>query len=283
MTQARPTGYPEWASGLSATNIAEPTTAQKQQGWNVNQIPPSSYQNWLDSLTYGWTKYLDDSLLGPGFNVRDDLTGRLPDESKWFIVGYSNISRIVTGGQADDSTGGAFGAMIFIAANTASGLQTTYETPQLPLSTGMWKLESRLRTPYFSGGTSGFQNVILNGIQANGVGSIEGIVANGTTFAGRWAFLFAVATGLGGLQIVDSGLRPSPSAYERLVIERVGDRVLMAIIGPTGVGATSVFSTPAGVNFGSAKVQFGVLYGQSGSPTLGAVFDYMNVQAQTGR
>ncbi len=53
----RPTSYPEWAS--NATNVAYPTTNERAVGWAENEIPPSSYFNWQQSLYYRWIEYLD--------------------------------------------------------------------------------------------------------------------------------------------------------------------------------------------------------------------------------
>lgn len=53
----RPTGYTSWAAG--ATNVAEPTDAQKNVGWGINQQPPSSYFNWLQNKVDSWRAYFD--------------------------------------------------------------------------------------------------------------------------------------------------------------------------------------------------------------------------------
>lgn len=54
----RPSGYIGWASATGATNVAEPTDAQKGIGWAVGQPPPSSYENWLEQKRDRWIQYL---------------------------------------------------------------------------------------------------------------------------------------------------------------------------------------------------------------------------------
>lgn len=53
----RPSGYVGWGS-TGMTNVAEPTDAKKAAGWSVNEQPPSSYFNWIQSKQDEWLQYL---------------------------------------------------------------------------------------------------------------------------------------------------------------------------------------------------------------------------------
>jgi len=57
---AKPTVYPEWATG--ATGIAEtvePSAGKKADGWADAELPPNETFNWLANITHEWIKYLD--------------------------------------------------------------------------------------------------------------------------------------------------------------------------------------------------------------------------------
>lgn len=59
---AKPTTIPRFAQladGTPAANIEEPTDGQKDTGWEVNQIPPSSVFNWMHRWCTQWIRYLD--------------------------------------------------------------------------------------------------------------------------------------------------------------------------------------------------------------------------------
>lgn len=55
----RPTKPAEWAD--SSTNIVEPTSGRKLQGWDIGQVPSSGNQNWWQNDVFQWLQYLDAS------------------------------------------------------------------------------------------------------------------------------------------------------------------------------------------------------------------------------
>lgn len=55
----RPTKQAEWAD--SSTNIVEPTSGRKLQGWDIGQVPSSGNQNWWQNEVFQWLQYLDAS------------------------------------------------------------------------------------------------------------------------------------------------------------------------------------------------------------------------------
>jgi hypothetical protein len=67
----RPSGYVGWGT-TGLTNVAEPLDSKKQQGWGVNEQPPSSYFNWIQQKQDQWIQYLDwktqlDNLIADDF------------------------------------------------------------------------------------------------------------------------------------------------------------------------------------------------------------------------
>jgi hypothetical protein len=58
---AKPTQLPEWAT--DETNNTEPSSGQKETGWEFNQPAVSSYFNWWQHLVFLWIAYLNDGEL----------------------------------------------------------------------------------------------------------------------------------------------------------------------------------------------------------------------------
>lgn len=56
MAVAKPSVYPEWASGGSG--ITEPSSPKKLLGWIVEK-PPYQFFNWLFSTIYNWVRWID--------------------------------------------------------------------------------------------------------------------------------------------------------------------------------------------------------------------------------
>lgn len=52
----QPSDDPRWNTDL--TNNTDPPSGQKDTGWTVSQVPPSSYFNWWMNLVYQWVLYL---------------------------------------------------------------------------------------------------------------------------------------------------------------------------------------------------------------------------------
>lgn len=64
----RPSNYPRWASQnivdpvSGETNVVEPPSAHKDEGWQRKEIPPRQWQNWLARQYYDWIVYLDEAV-----------------------------------------------------------------------------------------------------------------------------------------------------------------------------------------------------------------------------
>ena len=64
----KPTEFPRW--GTDQSNEVEPGETNKDTGWTIDQVPPSSFQNFLSRVTFDWTDWiaerLDDDIDGGG-------------------------------------------------------------------------------------------------------------------------------------------------------------------------------------------------------------------------
>ena len=56
----KPIKLPRW--GTDQTNEVEPGETQKDTGWLFEQIPPSSFQNFLSRVTFDWVAWIDERL-----------------------------------------------------------------------------------------------------------------------------------------------------------------------------------------------------------------------------
>lgn len=60
MAISKPTKLPEWAS--TTANVVEPSEGKKDDGWLVNEIPPSSYENWRAKTNWQWWQWWDEKV-----------------------------------------------------------------------------------------------------------------------------------------------------------------------------------------------------------------------------
>lgn len=70
-----------------AANITAPSSGQRDTGWNLNQVPPSSFFNYLSNRTYRWMLFLDEVFKTAGVAVADIK-----------LTGAANITGVVTAG-----------------------------------------------------------------------------------------------------------------------------------------------------------------------------------------
>lgn len=56
----RPTAFPRWATDANRT--LEPSSGEKDTGWEVRKKPPARKMNWLQYLAYLWALYHDDEI-----------------------------------------------------------------------------------------------------------------------------------------------------------------------------------------------------------------------------
>ncbi len=129
MALAKPTKLPRW--GTDKTNEAESSEGQKDTGWTFEQIPPSSFQNFLQRVTYDWVAWIDERLDDEnsggggspenGLVLRDALTTEPNGPSRGVtkirilnpVVGAVRIAAIsitnnIGGGSTIEATGALF-------------------------------------------------------------------------------------------------------------------------------------------------------------------------------
>lgn len=122
---AKPVSLPRWATGGGAV-ITDPPSGNKDTGWTLNQVPPSSWFNWYMNLVYLWTQYLDgiegetlDWTVAQTFSSGASFT--YPNGGPFPIFGTTQISGY--NGTADSASGG-IGLLALSGHTTVSG-QTT--------------------------------------------------------------------------------------------------------------------------------------------------------------
>ncbi len=130
MSTIRPSGFPGWASGSAATNIAQPTAQQLAQGWSTNQAPPSSYDNWFKSLVYGWLKFHDpgdglwrENLIVKGFNLGGPTTmNPIPNYAALSIISSASAGGPLTQNLFPTGSSGPYqGRSIWVTPDGFSG------------------------------------------------------------------------------------------------------------------------------------------------------------------
>lgn len=60
----KPATIPKWAD--TSTNITEPSDGEKDAGWAVGQVHPSSYENWKSKSVGDWIKWIDERFADGG-------------------------------------------------------------------------------------------------------------------------------------------------------------------------------------------------------------------------
>lgn len=81
----KPSKFPRWASSVvrneinSEYNIYEPPEQKKDIGWELNEVPPRQWFNWLFRMINDWLVYFDHRLNKP----QGYLKAKLPDPKKY--------------------------------------------------------------------------------------------------------------------------------------------------------------------------------------------------------
>lgn len=257
----RPTGYPEWAT--SPTNIAEPSAAKKLSGWGVNEAPPSSYVNWLQSLTNKWIKYFewepvvdDDFVRGTGYNAFATMTfGPVWNISTGVHVGYNFV-------------GGGPGAAVIqaVASGAVEYLTTMYNFYRLSPGPQDFQFEMLgYITPF--GGSGSFTKI----------GFIDAAMVMTTGMSGGWYFTYTPSsaaltpTSIPFSSPLDAVDPVNPSYTTRLLIESEGATMsvyvndvlkvstpAVALKGTAAMGARTqyigFFPTHLGINLNFDKI-----------------------------
>ncbi len=119
---------PRWAETtgqVEDANLTEPSSGQKDTGWALSQVPPSSFENWRANRTYRWLAWLDER-----FFDENTAGGASQDSFRIELQNGGDFS-VVTGAASGeggdilldcgDTTGTGSGADVEINAGQASG------------------------------------------------------------------------------------------------------------------------------------------------------------------
>lgn len=201
MSLRSPTGgFPGWASGTAAVgNITAPPDAQKNTGWIVNQIPPSSYFNWLDNLSYQWLRHLKEDLNNAEtFAVREEFLGPTLTNPGFFnqVLGSPSMT--------PDFGNTAFGALVIRPpANQGFSVSTVGGPNRRADLVG----EARVRYPTM--GMSAASNILFGsyGFRLYGASGPTGV--SGQL---EWITVTAFGTTL-------TGVRVNPTRYQKLSVK----------------------------------------------------------------
>ena len=101
MTYSKPTKVPRWADTTS--NVSEPSSGEKDTGWAVGAIHPSSYQNWISRTVGEWFKWINERLVD-GATI-DDLKAVVTLEVDVSGVAATNADALTTKGKGSGSGG----------------------------------------------------------------------------------------------------------------------------------------------------------------------------------
>lgn len=142
----KPAKLPAWNTG--ASNNVEPTAGEKITGWTTNQVPPSSYFNWLFYWIWSWIVYVSDGVFtGSGGTVGVEAHGDTGQAGINAYGGTGSTSGVIghpgsTGGYGLQGQGGSVGSGV---NGTASG--TGFGAGDFAASGTAWAVVAR-------GGTS---------------------------------------------------------------------------------------------------------------------------------
>lgn len=239
----RPTLLPEWAS--SPTNITEPPSASKASGWGINEAPPSSYMNWLQSTTHDWLKYLSYEWL-----ISDDFIRAFngsPNHASGFVsTGFapfwnafgrdSSFSFYDVAG----TSGHMNGAVYFDSG--ASQIAYICAPSQYPTSRKDYIFEAAFSS--INRGNSGAD--VWIGMPFNVMSSSKGMsggVFFSTTGTGQWCFQYGItAYAMGTVPTLNDA-----SGFQKLTFEEYGSTATARISCPVSGESVVSFARTAAV------------------------------------
>lgn len=91
-TYTKPTKVPRWAD---SGTIVEPSEGKKDDGWEFEEIPASSYENWKENLTGEWFKWINERIFDGTSN--DQLLIKHPGDASTLMRSYTTGLEIPTG------------------------------------------------------------------------------------------------------------------------------------------------------------------------------------------
>lgn len=285
-------------SNADAANFTAPSSGQRDTGWVLNQIPPSSVATYLQNKTYRWLQFLDEVFKVAGTAVADfKLTGAMAVTGTLAAGGALTVSSggaaitgtlAVTGGATVSTTLGVTGAATVggtlgvtgaitatggINAFTANGLITasagvTASANQHVTVSGSGELKHGDRTlslsPHLAlvmSGTPSFQ------FSNTSFGSAGGILAYGVPLkAGDRLKSYTVGlVGDGSVDISCTLIRISATGVQTLDATTITNAPASYVITPitpaaqTPLAAGEFYSVALGASGGTSNVFFGAV------------------------
>lgn len=215
----KPTTIPKWAD--TSTNISEPSEGEKNAGWVVGQVHPSSYENWKSKSVGDWIKWLNERFADGGTIDITKFNGILDVDVTAFGAS-ANITALYGRGKGPLGLGGSF----FGQSATASG-------------NGGYALRAQGGNGHTNGnGGGGFSAYGGNGV-GSGIGG-AGIYAEGGSQGGNGITAQAGSGGYG------ADVRGQLVAPTRAPL-RVGPQDADPTSGQTGAWMTTGAAHPDGV------------------------------------
>lgn len=127
----KPSSLPRWAD--VGGDIVEPTSGEKNVGWEPDTKPPAQYFNWWQNLVYQWMQYLNDGALSGAHTFSSTvgitgavsaasaaLTGALTAASATLSGAINAASAALTGSATVGGTLGVTGLITASAGLTAA-------------------------------------------------------------------------------------------------------------------------------------------------------------------
>lgn len=96
-----PDVFPRWATDVG--RVLEPSSGVKDVGWQIDDVPPARWMNWLQNMAYEWIKY-NTKLQLTNWSMEEYATGPTdpkgiiyhPERGVWFLLDGTADSKIWT-------------------------------------------------------------------------------------------------------------------------------------------------------------------------------------------
>lgn len=122
---AKPVELPRWAT--DAGRVVEPSSGEKDVGWQEGFRPPARKMNWLHNITYQWAAYVEDSIVGM-------LTSNWTRRTAGKVVTLQNVAygQDGSGNPRWVAVGNGDGVDSYILTSDDGGLSWTERAPTVP-------------------------------------------------------------------------------------------------------------------------------------------------------
>jgi hypothetical protein len=138
----KPTNLPRWATDAGRT--LEPTSGEKDTGWQAGYMPPARKMNWLHNAVYEYLQYMDAMIVALLLRDQVDISAGAGGDSL-FCIAYDGSSILVVAGATgtifystdhaltwtnadkggDDYKGCVFAESLFVLCHDNEGIETS--------------------------------------------------------------------------------------------------------------------------------------------------------------